>query len=85
MKPDFDALHLQIAELCRKAVACSVSQRGQHDQVAFALGSAIAALAGIKAMHNAFDYIEINVGEREAVWLSRRWAGTTDPESNTWG
>lgn len=55
------------------------------DYAAMRVGSTIAALAGIKAMHDAFDYIEVNVGEQEAVWLSRRWAGIVDPSGACWG
>lgn len=52
---------------------------------ALEIGRTIAALAGTDAMRAAFDFIEINVGEREAVWLGRRWAGITDPTGATWG
>jgi hypothetical protein len=83
--PDFNALHLQLGDLSRRGSEATGDARDKLDDLAYGIGKTIAALAGIRAMHAAFDHVEIHVGEREAVWLSRRWAGITDPEGMTWG
>lgn len=81
MIPDYDMLHQQLAHLCRSAAA----DRDRCDAVATQIGRTIAALAGWNALVAAFDYVEVNVGEREAVWLSRRWSGIVDPAGACWG
>lgn len=84
MIPDFNAVHQQIARLAKLANRDG-SQKDSYDSVIYEVGTTLAALGGVKALHAAFDYIEINVGEREAVWLSRRWAGLPDPDGNCLG
>ena len=81
MIPDFNAVHQQIARLARLANHDGVA-KDSYDKLIYEVGTTLAALGGVKALHDAFGFIEINVGEREAVWLARRWAGIPDPDGN---
>lgn len=83
--PDFAALHRHLADFSRRGRAAKGTEADGYDRAAYEVGAVVAALGGIQAMHAAFDHVEIHVGLDEAVWLSRRWAGTTDPAGNTWG
>lgn len=84
MTPNHDALHEQLGQLARKALAARSAGDGQdaggntyaaYGLAAWEVGKAIIALAGAKGLHDAFDYVEGNVGQDEAVWLVHRWAG----------
>lgn len=51
---------------------------------AHSLGQALASVGGFALLHTIVDRIEEEVGQREAVWLRRRWVGISSPAGEVW-
>ena len=55
------------------------------DYAARQVGQAMIALAGFNSLHKMFDWIECEVGQREAIWLCRSWVGLQSRDGrSTW-